>query len=165
MGVQDRHLELKALSQQINVKQEQLTSLANKTNTIRKDQAMLNRQNKELKQQITINKQELKTLKRRVDPTEPEDLAALEEAVRDQIIKRRKTSTSLDFPISLNELRALDRSNISQILKEVKPLLTSWDQILARCLGRLHSDRFTNLKSVDDFIDGIQIRAPDDLPW
>ena len=77
--------------------------------TIRKDQALLNKQNRELKQQITINKQELKTLKKRVDPTEPEDLAALEEAVHDQIMKRRKTGANSELPITLCELRALDR--------------------------------------------------------
>lgn len=133
--------------------------------TIRKDQALLNKQNKELKQQIAINKHELKTLKKRVDPTEPEDLAALEEAVHDQIMKRRKTGANSELPITLCELRALDRQNISQILKEMKPLLTSWDLILARCLEGLHSEKFINLKSVDDFIDGIQIRAPSDMSW
>ena len=156
---------LTALGQQISAKQEQLTSLTSMISAIRKDQASLNKQNRELKQQVAINKQELKTLKKRVDPTEPEDLAALEEAIHDQIMKRRKTGASSEFPITLCELRALDRSNISEILKEMKPLLTSWDQILARCLEGLQPARFTDLKSVDDFIDGIQVRAPEDMTW
>ena len=49
MGVQDSHLELKALDQQISAKEEQLTSLTNMIGTIRKDQALLNKQNRELK--------------------------------------------------------------------------------------------------------------------
>ena len=76
-------------------------------------------------------------MKKKVDPTEPEDLAALEEAVHDQILKRRKTGANMEAPICLSELRALDRSSISEILKDMKPLLTSWDQILSRCLEGL----------------------------
>ena len=56
------------------------------------------------------------TLGKRPAETTQEENAALQDAVVEQIKKRRKQSVSQDEPVTLKEKRALDRHNIETLL-------------------------------------------------
>ena len=64
-----------------------------------------------------------------------EDDEELEEAVVNEIKKRRKPSVSPEAPITLKEKRARCRAQIEELIKNNKNLLVPWEQILAQCLG------------------------------
>ena len=63
-----------------------------------------------------------------------EDDEELEEAVVQEIKKRRKPSVSPEAPITLQEKRARCRAQIEELVKNNKNLLVPWEQILAQCL-------------------------------
>ena len=48
-------------------------------------------------------------------------------------------------------------------MKEYKPLLTPWTEIVDQCLRGKQLESFISLKSVGDFIDGFQVIAPADV--
>jgi len=62
-----------------------------------------------------------------------------------------------DAPISLDERRALDRTNITGQLKDNLNLTTKWPDIITSFCGFTRSTPFMNQSSVDDHIDGFEI--------
>ena len=79
------------------------------------------------------------------------------DAIVRQIKKRRKINMSQFDPVTLKEKRALDRTTIETHLKGLRNLLTPWNNILERCLQGKQSRSFLPLKSVGDFIDGLEV--------
>ena len=80
-----------------------------------------------------------------------------------EIKRRRKPTVAADLPITLDERRAHDKANITSILKEYEGLLPSWDDVLTTLVQNRSSRSVERLKSVDDFIDGFELKVPDGL--
>ena len=79
---------------------------------------------------------------------------AIIEAVTNQVKRNRKANHPNDALVTLQERRAMDRSTITSVIRDNQSLLTPWTEILASILKGKKSSKFSNLKSVDDFIDG-----------
>ena len=84
-----------------------------------------------LRDQVAIYKQEFRVLGKRHEVDRDQDALQLQEAVTNEIKRRRKPTTPTDLPITLNERRAHDRANIMKILKEYHGQLAHWDDILS----------------------------------
>ena len=71
-----------------------------------------------LKDQVTILKQEVKTLGKRGAVVNPEESAELEEAIVREIKRRRRDPHDQNAPVTLDERRASDKATVSKILKD-----------------------------------------------
>ena len=80
-----------------------------------------------------------------------------------EIKRRRKPTIPADRPITLDERRALDRANITKILKEYQVLLPHWNDILSSLVQAKQSQKIFALKTVHDFIDGFELQAPEGI--
>ena len=67
-------------------------------------------------------------------PTMLTEPAEITEAVTNEIKRRRKPTKSSELPITLDERRALDKANVTRILKEYKSLVINWDDIMSSLL-------------------------------
>ena len=95
------------------------------------------RQDKEiqaLKDELAIQKQELRLLGKRPSPADPEETEYLQEAVAREIKKRRRQSIGNDAPVMLQERRKTDHVNIASVLREHKDLLVPWTTVMAAAL-------------------------------
>ena len=118
---------------------------------------------KELKHELAIVRQDRRMLGVRPAPVEPEERAAIQQAVHEKIKRQRKNSASVDEPVQLSELRAHDKAIVSDILKHHRNLLVPWSRILAKCVVGHQRVKFTSLPGITDFIDGFQLAVPDDF--
>ena len=116
-----------------------------------------------LKDQVAILNQEVKTLGKRSAVITPEEAIELDEAIVREIKRRRKDPCGHDVPVSLTERRANDKAKISKIIKDHSNLLVHWNEILTKCLEDKESVSFKNLKSVGDFIDGFEFKVSTDM--
>ena len=87
-----------------------------------------------LKDQLSIQKQELKVLGKRPLQCDPEDEVAIQESVTREIKRRRKEPVNREAPVTLQERRALDRANIESLIKNHKHLLVPWQKIMTSSL-------------------------------
>lgn len=97
--------------------------------------------------------------KRPLQP-DPEEEAALQQAVASQIKRRRRSTNTTGAKVTLQERRAFDRATIEKIIKDNKPILKRWTDILEACLRGKVPQPFLRMQSIDDFIDGFQLFCP-----
>ena len=116
-------------------------------------------QNGILKDQLTICRQDLKTLGCRSRPVETEDAKALEDAVTNMIKRRRKSDVEEDKPITLDEQRALGKDQIMSFAGQLKFSLPSWSSVLAACIDGKSSKPIESLAYLENFVDGFMIRV------
>ena len=83
----------------------------------------------------------------------------IEEAVVRQVKRRRKVVPFTAQPPTLNVKRAICRSAITKLLKENKNLVTPWSDIMESLLEGKAQTKFQTLKSIDEFIDGFELRV------
>ena len=95
-------------------------------------------------------------------PVEPDERAAIQQAVHEKIKRQRKSSVSVDEPVQLSELRAHDKAIASEILKHHRNLLVPWSRILAQCTVGHQRNGLTSLTNITDIIDGFQLAVPSD---
>ena len=93
-------------------------------------------------------------------PVEPDERAAIQQAVHEKIKRQRKSSVSVDEPVQLSELRAHDKAIASEILKHHRNLLVPWSRILAQCSEGHQRNGLTSLTNITDIIDGFQLAVP-----
>ena len=96
-------------------------------------------------------------------PNDAKEAEDVQQAVDNEIKRRRKSTVPADLPITLDERRAHDKANVTRILKEYGSLLPSWDDVLEALVQNRSSRSVERLKSVDDFIDGFELKVPDGL--
>ena len=88
--------------------------------------------------------------KRPLQP-DPEEEAALQQAVASQIKRRRRSTNTTGAKVTLQERRAFDRATIEKIIKDNKPILKRWTDILEACLRCKVPQPFLRMQSIDDF--------------
>ena len=86
---------------------------------------------KVIRDQLTIWRQEWRTLGKRNAPVEPREARALEEAVAREIKRRRKDNKDPAVPVTLQERRAADKAQIANLINENAIFLANWHGILA----------------------------------
>ena len=72
---------------------------------------------KTLQEQLALQKQELKVLGKRPLECDPDEEAALQQAVASQIKRRRQITDPQETPVTLKERRAFDRATIERLIK------------------------------------------------
>ena len=121
------------------------------------------REVKDLKEQLVISKQEMRTLGRRPQPVEPHEAAEIQDVVINKVLARRKTSEGTEQPVTMIEKRAYEKDTIMSIVRDQEDLLVKWEDIMEACLRGATPQQLRQLNSVSDFIDGFAIRAPNGM--
>ena len=91
---------------------------------------------------------------------EPEERAILNEAIVQEVKKRRKLNEVDNGDVTLRERRAHDTSVIKRTLKDHGKLLTPWSTIITSALHGLSPQRFVWHRASEDFIDGFCLVVP-----
>ena len=84
-------------------------------------------------------------LGKRAAPVETNELKAIEQAVVNQVKRRRTISIDVEAPVTIKERRALDKYNISKLIREHRELLQPWSDIMVNLLKRKRPQHFVKL--------------------
>ena len=82
----------------------------------------------------------------------------LDEAVETILRKRRRTGESESKPPPLSELRADEKVRIATILKEHRPKLARFSDIMRSAMAGAEMPAFESLVNTPDFTDGFLLR-------
>ena len=114
----------------------------------------LKQQNAELRAMDTIQQHRTKQLGKRSKPAMSQSEMKLEEAVAIVVGKRRRTSTQQYQLPSLSELRREEKAHISVIVKQCRPELAQFRDIMRSALAGAEKTVLKNLVNTPDFTDG-----------
>ena len=95
----------------------------------------------------------------RSSPEKVEEAHIIQEAVQEEILKRRKKSDSQAKPASTQEHRSLGRKNILQIVKDFQGSLQQWEPIVLAARNGKPNIKLEKLPHSEDFIDGFLINV------
>ena len=123
----------------------------------------LQKDSKELKDQLVICRQNLRTLGAKSSTDDREEQQFVSEAVEREIKRRRTRSNSPERPATTQDHRSLGKQNIMSVVKDFKNCLQHWNNILLAATQGKRSVKLHKLAHREDFIDGFLLAVDRNL--